>query len=217
MVVLLLNFIEAAISNASKPYDCIFDHNKYFQRGLVYLTDMLRLPHFAPEVHLTFLDGKHVVSRSKEKSHFNSVSTDMALEQSLNHESKVKGGVIGITHDDKALEKWTITAHLRSAVVENIKTMSDSCKNVNKQKDLFTSNIIKSEERVKCVLEAADKVSDPFEFVEWLGRNKTRPLVNIVNGSVMDQDSADQLLNAFNKGKDLLEEFVKYKMIENPQ
>ena len=82
---------------------------------------------------------------------------------------------------------------------------------------MFTSNIIKSEERVRCVLEAADKVSDPFEFVEWLGRNKTRPLVNIVTGSVMDQDSADQLLNAFNKGKDLLEEFVKYKMIENLQ
>ena len=33
----------------------------------------------------------------------------------------------------------------------------------------------------------------------------------------MDQDSADQLLNAFNKSKYLLEEFVKYKMIENPQ
>ena len=32
-------------------------------------------------------------------------------------------------------------------------------------------------------------MSDPYEIVQWLGRNERRPLITIVNGSVMDHDS----------------------------
>ena len=39
----------------------------------------------------------------------------MALEQSINLDSKAKGGIIGITQRPSALQKWFLTAHERTA------------------------------------------------------------------------------------------------------
>ena len=72
------------------PYDKSFYHYKYLSWGLIYLIDMLRLPEVYPQVFEHFLNGKHTVPRSKSKSLFNTVSTDMALEQSLNRDCKTK-------------------------------------------------------------------------------------------------------------------------------
>ena len=71
------------------PYDKSFDHYKYFSWGLVYIVDMIQLPDNYPDVYQEFLNGKHAVSKSK--SGFNSVATDMALEQSFNRDSIMKG------------------------------------------------------------------------------------------------------------------------------
>ena len=63
-------------------YDRAYDHYKYFNWGLIYLLDMHELPMKHPELYDNFINGNHTVSRSKKQSSFNSVSTDMALEQS---------------------------------------------------------------------------------------------------------------------------------------
>lgn len=72
-------------------YDGAYDHYKYLKWGIVYLHDMLSLPETHPELHEHFLNGYHVVSRKTAESSFNCVSTDMALEQSLNKDTKTKG------------------------------------------------------------------------------------------------------------------------------
>ena len=101
MVLLLLDFTEAERNSNwavhietfknMLPYDYAFDHFKYLTWGLVYLTDMVRLPDSYPSVYEHFMQGKHTVSRSRSTSKFNAVSTDMALEQSFNRDSKTKG------------------------------------------------------------------------------------------------------------------------------
>ena len=101
MVILLFDFL-AAERNADWEnhletfqtmlyYDCAYDHYRYFKWGLVYLYDMLDLPEQHSELHANFLNGCHVVSRNLVQSSFNCVSTDMALEQSLNKDTKTKG------------------------------------------------------------------------------------------------------------------------------
>ena len=213
MVELLFNFLESERDSnwkchiecfkAMLPYDRIFDHNKYFKWGLVYLVDMLRLPNHAPDVYREFLDGNHMASR------FNTVSTDMALEQTLNRESKVKGGIIGITHDNTSVEKWTMTSHLRSAVVENLKLLSGVSQDNGIHKELLLISIDKSETRVASVIEALGKVSDPFAFSEWSINKETRPLIK---GTVLSLESAKRLLNAATEGEEML-----HKMIKNPE
>lgn len=72
-------------------YDAAFDNYRYFKWGVVYLLDMKDLPSTHPHLYEMFLCGYHTVSRKKTQSSFNCVSTDMALEQSLNKDTKTKG------------------------------------------------------------------------------------------------------------------------------
>lgn len=64
--------------------------------------------------------AKHAINRSDNQP-FAKVWTDMALEQSINADSKSKGGVIGITQNQSALQKWFITAHERASVTTALK------------------------------------------------------------------------------------------------
>ena len=49
------------------------------------------LPQKYPKVCNQFLASKHTVSRAKDDSAFNTVATEMALEQTLNRDSETKG------------------------------------------------------------------------------------------------------------------------------
>ena len=44
-----------------------------------------------PELCREFMNGNHTVLRAKSNAKFNTGSTDMALEQSLNKDTKTKG------------------------------------------------------------------------------------------------------------------------------
>lgn len=62
---------------------------------------MNMLPTLAPEAHKEFLEGNHTVSRSNQS--FSQVWSDMALEQSINLDSKTAGGIVGLTRKAGAL------------------------------------------------------------------------------------------------------------------
>ena len=39
-----------------------------------------------------------------------------SLHAGMNRDSKTKGGIVGISHEYNAIEKWAMTAHLRAAI-----------------------------------------------------------------------------------------------------
>ena len=87
-------------------YNRGFDHNKYFRWGLVYLIDMSMLSETAPDIYNPLANHSGLfVSRSKVVSKFNMVSPDMALEQSQNKDSKIKGGLSGIANKLETRER----------------------------------------------------------------------------------------------------------------
>ena len=47
----------------------------------------------------------------------------MALEQSMNKDTKTEGGIIGYPQDYDAVEKWTLRSHVRAAVYSNFKEL----------------------------------------------------------------------------------------------
>ena len=49
----------------------------------------------------------------------------MALAQSINLDSKTKGGIIGIRQRPSALQKWFLTANERTATTTATKRMID--------------------------------------------------------------------------------------------
>ena len=134
MVLLLLKFIRAereddwelhlkATTEMIPPFFAM-DRLNYSRWLPVYIMDMRHLHETAPGVQNEFVTGNHTVSRSTSQS-FNQVWTDMALEQSVNLDSKTKGGIIGITQRPGALQKWFLTAHERTATTTATKRILD--------------------------------------------------------------------------------------------
>ena len=68
----------------------------------VYLVDMQQLKARYPRVCQEFVEGNHSISHSGQP--LSQVSVDMALEQSINGDSKSVVGVIGISLTPRALE-----------------------------------------------------------------------------------------------------------------
>ena len=87
----------------------------------LYIADMNMLESSHPKVHEEFLAGYFSVSRSGHP--FSQVSTDMALEQSINAYSKSKGGIVGMSQSPAALERWFLTAHERVSVTTALREM----------------------------------------------------------------------------------------------
>ncbi|CAH1274563.1 Hypp5341 [Branchiostoma lanceolatum] len=63
---------------------------------------MRQLQEKHPQVHHAFMTGEHAIARSNQP--FAKVWTDMALEQSINLDSRTSGGVVGISPKPGALQ-----------------------------------------------------------------------------------------------------------------
>lgn len=69
----------------------------------LYLLDMLQLN---SDVINDLKRG--MLSVKRNKGTFNAVSPDLALEQSQNRSSAVTGGLIGITKNEDAMQRWVL-------------------------------------------------------------------------------------------------------------
>ena len=79
------------------------------------------LPITAPDVHEQFSAGNFPVKGSSGK--FNQVWTDLKLEQSINRNSKTAGGLVGISRNENAVNRWHLTANDRVKIVESTRQM----------------------------------------------------------------------------------------------
>ena len=85
---------------------------------------MKSLARTAKEVYDEFMNRNHPVKRATGS--FNQIWTDLALEQSVNRDSKVKGSIIGFTQNKQAVDRWFLTGHTRANIVSSTKAMCDS-------------------------------------------------------------------------------------------
>ena len=91
----------------------------------------------------------------------------MALEQSVNLDSKTKGGIVGISKKPGALERWFLTAHERAAVTTATKELCGIRSNVQEEvthKEAGRQRIQRDEEDVKKLIATLQSVmSNPFD------------------------------------------------------
>lgn len=87
------------------PWFAAYDTH-YVRWGAVFIADIEHLPQTAPQVYKGFLDGDFV---AKETNHsFSKVPFDLCLEH-INKTGKVAGGFVGITRNESARNRWSIT------------------------------------------------------------------------------------------------------------
>ena len=96
------------------------DHTNYVRWGPVYLAGMENLETKAPKVHVEFIAGNFVVKRTNKR--FNQVLADQATEW-MNKTCKVQNGIIGITRNDQARDKFCVTWPERSRILQGTRCL----------------------------------------------------------------------------------------------
>ena len=177
------------------PHFFSMDRTNYSRWLPIYLADMQLLEKTAPEVHDEFIKGNHAVNRCSQP--FNQIWTDMALEQSINRDSKIKGGIVGISQKLGALERWFVTAHEQAAVTTALKELCGihSDGRTSAHKEGGSVRVQRDEEDVKKLVSTLESVKvDPFEQGGDSGDKIA--LSNLATGVVMPTDVSSRLLEA---------------------
>ena len=191
------------------PHFFAMDRPNYARWLPVYLADMNHLESKHPKVHQEFVAGNHSISPSGQT--FSQVSTDMALEQSINADSKSKGGIVGITKTPAALNRWFLTAHGRASIITALKEMyglQDSDKVPHKE--AAPKRVQRYEDDVRKLVKCftSGLMNNPFS-------EDTKPLVKFATGIVLPSDVADGLVRSMEKGREQMTTFVQKRINTN--
>ena len=156
--------------------------------------DMQLLPTHAPEVYEEFLNGNHPV---------------MALEQTINLDSKTRGGIVGLTQNASALDRWFITSHNRAeltAATKRLCNLEDSDK-IGTHKEAGSQRVKRDENDVQWLINTiTNTMSNPFDLSEASKEDPVQ-LRNIATGLVMPHDAAEQLADCFSTGAEEAKKF----------
>ena len=139
------------------------DRPNYARWLPVYVEDMRQLKSKHPKVHDEFVTGNFSISRTGQP--FSQVATDMALEQSINADSKSKGGIVGISQSPAALERWFLTAHEHASVTTALREMyGNDESNRRSHKEAAPQRVKRDEEDVRKLMSCFSSGPDDQPF-----------------------------------------------------
>ena len=188
------------------PYFFAYDHINYARWVTIYYSDMKSLAQTAPEVYDEFVAGNHLIKRAAGS--FNQVWTDLALEQSINRDSKTKGGLIGSTRSDLTMNKWLLTSHFRADIVATTKKMCSifdepECSTVHKEAG--QSRVSRDENDVQKLVDMfQEQMLNPFQVAD----HKTGRVMNLASGRTSAEEISKDITSALSIGKACLKEFI---------
>lgn len=246
MVEILLGFIRANRDGnwqlhldsfaAMLPWMSIYDHTNYARWGPVHLAEMKCLPLTAPEVYEEFMAGHFVIKRSKNR--FNQVPVDQATEW-INRMCKISNGIIGITRNDSARDRFCATWAERSRISNDTKHLygllddEDDEQAISTRKDSLPSkrnydhkavsdlkmqferfDVFKIDIRGEVASETASGETNNDSEVATISpeHKEVPPLIALASRDVAAQDIQKELLCAERKGVTLVETFVRERL-----
>ena len=183
------------------PWFYAAGRNQYKKFAPVYIAEMMELKTAKPESYRHLQNGGFVV-RQTSRHGFNAVSTDQALEQTINKDGKSKGGVIGLTKRKTAVTRWLTTRHIAAEYVEAF-TSKEGFQVSRPHEELGKARRERDEKDVTSIVENAACVQSPFDL-------DTVPsdLTNIVTGQVASKEVQESLHNFLERGEAKNREFV---------
>ena len=175
-----------------------------------YITDMKRLQQQHPESYQHLCQGGFVVRRTGHYN-FNAVSTDQALEQTINKEGKSEGGIIGLTLRKDALTRWLMTRHVMAEYSDAFTTMCHHTSEKNRiHPELGKTRKPKDESDVAEIVKVINQNQNPFDL-------ETVPptLINIITGQVASAEVTQSLSGFLEKGQKKHTDFMENKLLED--
>lgn len=122
LVELLLRFIRAtregiwelhvASIHEMLPWIFAYDRTNYARYLSAYWCEMITHPYSN-----ALLEGGHFAAQRSKGSAFAQVAIDQTIEQTMNRDSKMSGGIVGISLNPGAVQRWIVTSHDRARVL----------------------------------------------------------------------------------------------------
>ena len=84
---------------------------------------MKKLPQSHPDIYESFLDGNFSVQRQNQYG-FARIACDMVIEQTVNRDSKAKGGMKGFTKNKGTVNRWLLSHHQCAAIARECRKMA---------------------------------------------------------------------------------------------
>lgn len=216
MIMLLLRFIRATRIGCwdlhllsvreMLPWMFAYDRTNYARYLTLYWCEMTVLPESHPQAFRALEQGQFAVQRSRGGT-FSQVPVDQTIEQTLNRDTKTKGGIIGISLNRGAVQRWILTAHDRADVARQCRILVGIQDCSNPPKDEGISRMKKDEKDVQSVMCNLQTWVNPFEL-----RESDDSLVNLASGVVASQEVSDALLSANLTGEQQFKKFVNERI-----
>ncbi|XP_048584137.1 uncharacterized protein LOC125563185 [Nematostella vectensis] len=153
------------------------------------------LPDTHPEAHVMLSQGDFGVQRNATHG-FTQVSVDQTIEQTLNRNTKTKGGIVGFILKKGAVQRWVLMAHMRAQFVDRCREMAGCHEKSRNHKEHGAKRMMKYEEDVRNTMEVIRHWRNPFE--------PSDELVSLSTGSVASTELTKDLLEAKKKRREAL-------------
>ena len=133
------------------PWMFSYDRTNYARYLTLYWCEMTILPESHPQAFRALQQGQFAVQGSRGGT-FSQVPVDQTIEQTLNRDTKTKGGIIGIGLNRGAVQRWILTAHDRAEVARQCRTIARIQDDSSTPKDGGVSRMRKDETDVQNVM-----------------------------------------------------------------
>ena len=191
------------------PLFHIMDRVNYTRWGPVYLNALLTMKETSPDFYDEILKGR--LSVKQNLISFTSVSTDQALEQTINKSSKSIAGIKGNIKNKESTTAWELTYHEFLGISEFFKEITfvnGEIEDVKVHHEYSNSHTQQSEEPVIKILNfILERNINPFIL-------EPQPLKNIVTGRLVHSEIAKKILQIFNNAVHTHEKLLNERFVE---
>ena len=167
---------------------------------------MTNLPSTHPDAQFALATGELSVQRTNHS--FSKVAVDQAIEQTVNRDSKTSGGIIGISTNPSATQRWILTAYDRAAFTSCCRDLAGIVPDkYATRKEEAQTRIARDERDVRSLLSTLDNWINPF-------RSEDEQLTSISLGVQAPPDLQVDLLTVYDKGHKACEDFIKSRLVD---
>lgn len=186
------------------PYFHAHDQFNYGRWGPLYVADMLEMQTTDPDLWNFLNEGNFAIA--KHSASFTAIDPDHAIEQE-HKKMKSKGGFIGITGNESALDKYFIIAPTLSRVVDEFKDYAgiDSRRTTSLHHELTSGKGTRLIQNAVKLVNAISKQGNPFEESD---------MFNLMTFAVTPSEVGQNIEQRDKLGREALEKFVTSRMVE---
>lgn len=191
------------------PYFFSMNHYLYARGVSLYLQDMLQLPNI-----VMFDLNRGMMSVKRKEGIFNGVGSDLALEQSQNRSSAISGGLIGITQNEHAMQRWILLYPLKNSIHLSFLSFcdlhdDDPANDIRafSHHEWSPSQIKRDDTDVDIIV---NNLKSKNIFDNMTGCTS---LFNISNGQFASEETSKYLLSLKENGENLLQSFMEERII----